>query len=211
MSTAGKSIRKHGDFNTKHYMDGAGLEEDSSDVSDLQPTTDHVKRTWKKSKCGRPTLVTAQITHQMCLLIAGGTPLPVAALACGVRGWRDWVRTGREHEALGYEPGYEEGQSPYVDFLWSIDEARAALEASMALRITQAAIKDWRAAAYTLERRFADRWREKKEIAVTVKRPDEIAKEMSSEELEAAVVKALGLQESKELIIDVSEDHKDPV
>lgn len=158
------------------------------------PTTEHVALFLDK---GAHEGITPRLITQMQLLVAGGTPIPVAAVAMGLGMSRvnHWLRKGREAEKDGLEPGFEEGLSKELALLQALDQAKASLEAAMALRITAAAAKDWKAAAYLLERRAGSRWREVKETKVTVTKESDDTKNLSQAELLALATQA---SESKE-------------
>lgn len=157
----------------------------------LIPSTNHVVRKWYRSPRGKHTPITPQIIEEVALLVAAGATLPVASVACGVgKRWNEWNIVAREHEALGYEPGFETGQSPYVAWLHAMDEAKCAFEVNCVLHISSGH-KNWKAYAYLLERRAGGRWREKKEVAVTVRTEQDKAAEMSTEQLAVEVTRML--------------------
>lgn len=117
----------------------------------------------------RKGILTQENTHQMQLLVAGGTPIPTActAVGCGQR-WRSWSSLARDAERAGKEPGWGPGQSPELEWLYAMEQARAALETSMVARISLAAATDWKAAAWILERRAAQRWAPKAKMTLQV-------------------------------------------
>lgn len=92
---------------------------------------------------GRKTVLDADVQKRIATLVNAGAPLPMACEASGVS-WntaKGWMRRGRD------------GEKPFSDFVDAIAEAKAAFVCGSAMRITKAADKDWKAAAWLLERR----------------------------------------------------------
>ncbi len=103
---------------------------------------------------GRNTLLTPALQRQICDSVRSGNWLETAAQAAGID--RDtlfsWKRKGRTD--------VEEGRtsSIYAEFVNPIARAEAECEAAGLARIRGAAERDWRAAAWYLERRHPERW-----------------------------------------------------
>lgn len=92
-------------------------------------------------------------------LVKLGVPIPVAAtsLKCNKR-VKEWAKTARLHAESGKKPGFGEGESPYLLWAETMDSARAYNEAYLVQCITQAALTDWKASAWLLERRASKRY-----------------------------------------------------
>lgn len=119
----------------------------------------HVKTDFGDGKTSRRTRLTPQNVETMKLLVAGGTPITTACTAIGAgKSWNKWGRLGREAERNGVPAGWDEGESPERYWLEQMDQAKAAFETSMIARIGAAAVTDWRAASWLLERRAPQRW-----------------------------------------------------
>lgn len=96
-----------------------------------------------RRKPGKPTRLTPAIQDAICALVNAGAPLPHAARACGVP-WptvKDWLKKGRA------------GKQPYADFVAAWQQAKARWVAGAVMRVTKASDKNWKAAAWLLERR----------------------------------------------------------
>lgn len=172
----------------KHLGDPADshgdLEKRSDDVVDRKPNTDHVVRSWSATR-GRKTTLTETAINEISELVAGGVTVPVASAACGYGSrWVNWSRVAREHIEQNYEPGFEEGQSPYVAWAEALQEAKAAWEASMILKIGSGD-PNYKGPAWLLERRLPKYWQERKSVQVDVKTEAQIASGKSTQELEA--------------------------
>jgi hypothetical protein len=99
---------------------------------------------------GRPTKFTPELGAKICKWITAGVSIEAAAEAEGVAratvyNWRD-----RGHA----------GEQPFVDFVVDLEKAQGRIEARLTLNITQRAKDDWRAGAWYLERRRAERFGE---------------------------------------------------
>ena len=129
------------------------------------PSLDHVRLDWGKP--GRK--LTKESTHQMQLLVAAGLPIPSACTALGLgTSWKHWGDRARKAEKEGQEPGWGPGESPDLAWLRAMEQAKAAFEASMVARIGAAAVNDWKAAAWLLERRAPQRYYPKNQLALKV-------------------------------------------
>ncbi len=126
----------------------------------------------------RPSKLTAEVSEKIVRAIRAGNYPEVAAGHAGI------------HPATYYrwmERGALEGDAaeddPYRRFRSEVDRALSDAEATEVGLIVKAARDgDWRAAAWLLERRFADRWgrRERLEQVHEVRVPDE-ASELDQE------------------------------
>jgi hypothetical protein len=99
---------------------------------------------------GRPTKYTPAIGQQICKLVAAGVTVEVAAQSQGIgkRTVFDWRTRG------------EKGEEPYDWFAAELDKSLAMIEARLTTAITVRSKTDWRAAAWYLERRRAERFAE---------------------------------------------------
>lgn len=109
--------------------------------------------------------------------------------ACGLAGisvstLHNWLERGRKG-------GNRKTERPYVEFLEAIKKAEAAAEASRIKLITNAAIEDWKAAAWYLERRFPDRWGRRERVQADVTHAGGVKHEHSGPEGGAIEVEAL--------------------
>jgi transposase len=96
---------------------------------------------------GRPTKLTAELADDLVLMLTAGASSAHAARAVGVgeRSVRRWLRNGLAAQ---------------------VEHARAASrkstdalsEARLVVLISRAALVDWKAAAWLLERRHPERW-----------------------------------------------------
>jgi len=128
---------------------------------------------------GRPTKFTPEKGEAIAQLIEVGNFMAVAAQAHGVH--KDTLYTW-------LKLGCEASRGPFREFYLRVVEARARAEARMVTIITLAAERDWRAAAFLLERRDPRRWGQiaKTVVAGDPKRPVGIAAitpEQASDEL----------------------------
>jgi len=123
------------------------------------PSFDHVRASYGNGRTTRRSKLTEQNVETMKLLVAGGVPIPTACTAIGAgRAWSRWGVVARKDEAAGIPPGWDEGESAELYWLLQMETAKAAFETSMVARIGAAAISDWKAAAWLLERRAPARW-----------------------------------------------------
>jgi hypothetical protein len=115
---------------------------------------------------GRPTLCTEAITERIAQLMRGGNTIHASchASGIGVSTYHHWMERGEADEEAGKDPGYETGQSPYLDFRDRVTRSTAESEALLTKYVQSAAERDWRAAIALLERRFPERWSQKHEV-----------------------------------------------
>jgi transposase len=141
-----------------------------------KPSLEHVQVKW--GTASRKSRLNPDNVHQMQLLVAAGTPIPTACTAIGAgQAWKRWNTDARDHERLGIQPGWDEDCSPELFWLYAMEQAKAAFETSMVARVGAAAVTDWRAAAWLLERRASQRWypRSKLEIHANGEKRAEIS------------------------------------
>lgn len=92
--------------------------------------------------------------------VKAGIPYETAAESSGVDGatFYRWMEAGADH----YDGGkLVRGREPYRGFRDAVTRARAEAEAAAVAIIQTAATKDWRAAAFFLERSIPQRWRKR--------------------------------------------------
>lgn len=117
-----------------------------------------MKRTTKASgTMGRPTKLSADLQARIVRQLRAGGYVETAAAACGVAKptLYAWLRQGNAEEA-----------GPHRDFLNAVDEAIALAEQRDVSRIDRAASKDWRPAAWRLERRNPRRWGARVQLSI---------------------------------------------
>lgn len=98
---------------------------------------------------GRKTLLTPQLSHDICTSMEMGNYPEIAALANGISvatlyGW--------------LKKGTEEKREPYLSFAENFKKAEATAEQSAVIHIRAQMPKNWTAAMTFLERRHRTRW-----------------------------------------------------
>lgn len=106
----------------------------------------------KKPRFGNyPTKFSEEKARKVIQYLKTGCHVETAAAAVGVS--REtlyyWMRRGAE------------GREPYKDFSEAVDIAYARAEMGLLAIIDKAAVKNWTAAAWKLERRYPERWRDR--------------------------------------------------
>lgn len=91
---------------------------------------------------GRPPKLTRELEKRLLGILSAGVPKNVACPAVGIadRTLRIWVERANA------------GEPRYVEFVDKLDEAIAGAKVGLVLSLRGAARKDWRAAAFLLER-----------------------------------------------------------
>lgn len=142
-----------------------------------RPTTDHIVKSWSATR-GRKTALTSEVIDEICTLVCGGVPIPVASAACGHgAAWCNWNRKAKEHMAEGVD-------SIYSEWGYAIVEAKAIAHANAILQITGHK-QQWKASAWWLEKNYGLKYDQAKQSTVTVKTEAQIAASRSTAELEA--------------------------
>lgn len=114
-------------------------------------------------KVGRRPKLTPNLQLKICNALRASSYRSIAAQAVGIG-----VSTLYHWLDLGRQDG-----SPriYREFLEAVEAAEAESEMTLAANVTSAAKKDWRAAAFILERKFPKRWGKKDEVTSTSQGP----------------------------------------
>jgi hypothetical protein len=100
-------------------------------------------------RTGRPSKLTPEARDRLCRAIRAGCSLKDAALCAGIdrATLQRWLARGRAEQA-----------GEYCDLCGAVTRARAECEVRCLALINRAARKDWRAAAWLLERRYPQRF-----------------------------------------------------
>lgn len=139
----------------------------------------------KKTSRGRPTKLTPGVQQEICAAIAAGNYIEPSAMRAGIDKTTlyNWLRkAGKEvervakGEAKGRNVRVAAKMQPYVDFLHAVKKAEAEAEARDVAIISKAALTQWQAAAWRLERKHYRRWgrRQNLEIDTTKKKVDKV-------------------------------------
>jgi transposase len=98
---------------------------------------------------GRPTKLTPEVTTHITDAIHAGNYLDTAAAYAGISKvtLHAWLKRGRKEKT-----------GKYRNFVNAVEKALARFEVQMVVIIAREAQKDWRPAAWMLERKFASRW-----------------------------------------------------
>jgi transposase len=106
----------------------------------------------------RPEIITRKLIEEICNYIAAGYSYSAAAKLAGIA-----ESTFFRWRAMGQLEGAEE---IYVVFYLEVEEASAFSEAEALQLVRSAAIKErnWRAAAWFLERRFPERYQKRNSL-----------------------------------------------
>lgn len=111
--------------------------------------------------------MTPETCERLYNLIASGVSVEAASFLCGLNDQTvfSWVRRGR----VSTEPAY-------VDFYNGYMKAKAACQAKAIQQITRAGDKDWRAAAWKLERLFPELFSER--VTITIEEREKLGDEL---------------------------------
>lgn len=121
----------------------------------------------KKKKMGRPTKLTPELQAEICDAIRAGNYIEPSAMRSGIDkttlyNWLKKAGTELQRVASGQAKGKNcsvtARMRPYVDFLNALKKAEAEAEARDVAIIAKAAMKQWQAAAWRLERKHYERW-----------------------------------------------------
>lgn len=121
---------------------------------------------------GRPHKCTPKVVEALARLIAVGVPI---AVACGTQGIGKTTLTDWRHRAA-------RGVEPYASLMPQIDTAQSRAVTSVTMQLVKAGQRDWRAAAWWLERRAPEQF----SLTQTV-RVEPGPTELTDEELDAAM------------------------
>jgi transposase len=122
------------------------------------------------------SLLTDERIDRICDLIATtGCTLKAAAARVGISRWTlyDWLKKGKA-----------QSEGPYRQLLDRLEEAKSQSELTLLEQISQAAPRDWKAAAWILERRFPDHYSQRVLVARELER-------MSDEELDDFIARSI--------------------
>ena len=118
-------------------------------------------------RTGRPSKLTPELQERICEAIRAGNYIETSAARVGINKTTlyNWLTKGGR-EVTRVEAGLAKGRrckvtakaQPYVDFLDAIKRAEADAEARDVAIIAKAALKQWQAAAWRLERKHYSRW-----------------------------------------------------
>ena len=105
-------------------------------------------------KNGRPTSLTPAVQEAILEHLRAGASFSAACEAVGVPAstGHGWLKRARG------EDGQLAATEPYVSFLQAVERAQAEYENGLVRVIEKAAPKDWKAAAWLLERQYRDHW-----------------------------------------------------
>src|SRR5262245_28587191 len=105
-------------------------------------------------RTGRPTKLTPEVQDQLCKALRTGCSLRDAALLAGIypSTLQRWLARGRAEQ-----------QGGYCDLREAVTRARCLWRAAMLAQVRRASKRDWRAAAWALERLGGRRYRRKDE------------------------------------------------
>lgn len=141
----------------------------------------------RRKTMGRPTLLTAQLQETICAELRNGMPITQTCHYAGIshETYYTWMDKGSE------------GIAPYADFFEAATRARVEGLRALASTVREAALDDWRAAAWMLERRSPDEWSKRTELSGPAGGPiavsDEVAREALRAQLAALTVADLAL------------------
>lgn len=139
-------------------------------------------RAFIRAPIGTPPTLTKELHDQIVLLIQGGNYIETAGATSGVHRGQlfDWLRRGAKEmkrmrkAKTAASKEMRERERIYVEFNAAVRQAVALAVATDVLRMNAAAAKDWRAAAWRLERRAPKLWGATAKIDATVgNRPGE--------------------------------------
>lgn len=101
---------------------------------------------------------TPEIGNKICEIVRRGNfrEMAVAQTRISRQTLYNWIRRGAD------------GEQPYAQFLADLEAAESEAEDVLVVAVRQQARKDWRAAAWLLERRGSKRWGYKAQVEFTV-------------------------------------------
>lgn len=97
---------------------------------------------------GRPSLLTDEVQEKIVAVVKGGSLLETAAAVAGIgrRTVYEWLEQGAA------------GKEPYAAFAAAVHQAKAEGESRNVMLIARAGAKDWRAAAWLLQRQNPEKY-----------------------------------------------------
>lgn len=132
------------------------------------------KTTKRRAKIGRPTVLTKDIVDRVSGLIMAGAYIETACAACGLakKLYYEWLKLGEQRRQLAEQLETEKNSKVindikekyrmidpiYEQFSDAIQKAVVQAELRDLIRIDEAAVSNWHAAAWKLERKYPDRW-----------------------------------------------------
>jgi len=121
-----------------------------------------VTKPWKQTETGRPEKLTREIQDQIVKAILVGSYVETAAAAAGLAkgAFYDWLKRGKREIERLKKPNKEpiEGEGKYVRFSNAINKAIGKAELTDVETIRKASKRNWKAAAWRLERKHSDKW-----------------------------------------------------
>ena len=121
---------------------------------------------------GRPTKLTSEVVDAVTKAIADGVPQRTAAALAGVSEstLQNWLKAGRERTTVAF-----------VQFLERVKKARAEAVAVAIANINRASRRDWRAAAWWLERMHPDQYgSDRRRVRELVKLVESLERQLGS-------------------------------
>lgn len=105
---------------------------------------------------GRPTSLTPDVQHAICVSLRAGNYRETAAQAAGVHRntIRNWLQRG------------EAGEEPFAEFLCAVEKAEAIAERRL-LKLIRKRFDGWQACAWIMERRWPSRWSGRVRVTVS--------------------------------------------
>ena len=113
------------------------------------------------ARSGRPSKLASLDRKKFFQLIKQGIHPQIACDACGVNYFtmREWVRRGDGRDSKG-----RASNSELTQFAQEFNDAVAISQLNLVKGIHKASSKDWKAAAWMLERRFPEHWSNNRRI-----------------------------------------------
>lgn len=128
---------------------------------------------------GRPPKLTPESQAKVVTAIAAGNYREVAAQYAG-------ISKGTFYHWM--ELGESQAEGKYKDFFDSVKKAEADAEAGSVAIIRKAAVENWQAAAWYLERKHPDRWAKKETIRLDIDLRREVERIAQEQGLDPAEV-----------------------
>lgn len=111
------------------------------------------------------TKLTPELAKEICDAIKVGSWLEVAADSCGIDRvtLKRWQKRGHKALALSKKTGepVPDEEKIFASFVVAVKQANAECEIVDIKRVNRSAKKIWQAAAWRLERRYPERWRQR--------------------------------------------------